>query len=643
MFKLNKKKVNNPNDLPLEAPLKERFERISKSKCTDQSTLKDHGRFAFALLTEKPVYQPGERVQITLYPYHKWSKKPLDSLEDKLALNSFLVEVKDANDGKVATLSRKASESKNVCSYEFEMGDSFKGGFYKLEAQYKGSLVDSTKFFVTSVRDRRNAVTLDVNKDALTADDEVIGKVSLKMLTKGDGFFQKGAPGERLNYTVRVMDQGFRELEVLKKTLVEGSGMFSFFTPSLLSGLTSIIIVVEIFVEGEKLETSRQLSVKTLKDLFIRFVPDGGKYSLGFTNTVYFACFAGEDEKVTMALNNGCVFERDPGGLGMEEQVVSGVTSNEDGRGKFILKIRKNKEYVFIAKQGSKSKKFLVLGEKDFLSNSEDKMGVVNMTLNKKVFKWGETVLVQVQKAGSVMAKDFQLVLLDKLKVQTERLLKVEKEEAQISLNLTDISLENGGVFTLQLYKSGNTTEAIQETLIYVEPKERLRVDVSFDKTRYAPQDEVQLEVSIGSQTEGMVAISVSDETPFLEIEKRNYPVSLCSKVFLEKELHFKAKEWVNSVKYIDSFFENNPGVSQNHNAELDLECLLGVQDWRLFFLTEVKIKEYAKDPKKGLGSALRHLLGLSPETIEKILTPPPPAPRIQDMFFGGLAMARGN
>jgi hypothetical protein len=121
------------------------------------------------------------------------------------------------------------------------------------------------------------------------------------------------------------------------------------------------------------------------------------------------------------------------------------------------------------------------------------------------------------------------------------------------------------------------------------------------------------------------VGIVVSDETPYLEIEKRNYPVSLCSKVFLEKELHFKSNEWVNSVKYLDAFFENNPKKEINENAVNDLECLLGVQDWRLFFLTESKVKEFAKNPKKDLGSALRHLLGLSPEKIHSIVKPPSP------------------
>jgi hypothetical protein len=400
--------------------------------------------------------------------------------------------------------------------------------------------------------------------------------------------------------------------------------MFSFHTPASLNGISDIIILVEIFVEGQKLEVTRQISVKSLKDMHIRFVPDGGKYSLGFDNDVYFACFAGEKEKVSMSLNHGVVIERDPGGLGMEEQVVSGISSNEDGRGKFTMKIQKKKEYVLVAKEGAKSKKFLILGEKDFLSNSDEKMSMVNMKLNKKVLQWGEKLNIKIEKSKIVIEKDFRVVVLDKLRLYSEVLVSMDKAtSSEVELDFSKMDLENGGALTVQLYKAVQTAEAVQESLIYLEPKEKLGIQLSFDKERYAPKDDVELNVDISGESEGFVGIVVSDETPYLEIEKRNYPVSLCSKVFLEKELHFKSNEWVNSVKYLDAFFENNPKKEVNENAVNDLECLLGVQDWRLFFLTKSKIKEFAKNPKKDLGSALRHLLGLSPEKINSILKPP--------------------
>jgi hypothetical protein len=310
----------------------------------------------------------------------------------------------------------------------------------------------------------------------------------------------------------------------------------------------------------------------------------------------------------------------------MEEQVVSGISSNEDGRGKFTMKIQKKKEYVLVAKEGAKSKKFLILGEKDFLSNSDEKMSMVNMKLNKKVLQWGDKLNIKIEKSEIVMEKDFRVVVLDKLRLCSEVLVSMDKAtSSEVELDFSKMDLENGGALTVQLYKAGQTAEAVQESLIYLEPKEKLGIKLSFDKERYAPKDEVELNVDISGESEGFVGIVVSDETPYLEIEKRNYPVSLCSKVFLEKELHFKSNEWVNSVKYLDAFFENNPKKEVNENAVNDLECLLGVQDWRLFFLTESKVKEFAKSPKKDLGSALRHLLGLSPEKIHSIVKPPSP------------------
>ena len=325
----------NPNDLRLESDLQSRFKKISQIESTDTIYQKNIHRSAFALITEKPVYQPGESVQICLFAYDKWTKRPLLAEPDRFKLPNLKLEIKDANDGKVALLPGKLDESVGVVSYCFKTDASIKGGFYKVEVRHSDDLMDKTKFFITSVRERRNAVTLDVNKDALVPNDEVITKVTLNMLTKTDEFFDEGAPGETLDYTAKIMDQNFNELERLSRQLTSGQDIFSFHTPPNLDGISDVIILVEATVEGERLEATRQISVKTLKDMFVRFVPSGGKYVAGFENEIYFACFARAEEKVAMAMNHGVVLERDPGGLGMEEEVASRISSNEDGRGKF--------------------------------------------------------------------------------------------------------------------------------------------------------------------------------------------------------------------------------------------------------------------------------------------------------------------
>lgn len=276
-----------------------------------------------------------------------------------------------------------------------------------------------------------------------------------------------------------------------------------------------------------------------------------------------------------------------------------------------------------MAKQGHKSKKFLILGEKEFLYNSDDKMGLVLMSAAKRILKWGEGFRVEVKKSQSVKTNEFRLAVLDKTRVVYEESFKLRDKKALREIDFGDLDLINGGVLTVQLYKSKNTTEALQEMLIYVEPKQKLGIELEFDQKRYAPKDQVNLGVTVDGNKQALVGVVVSDETAYLEIEKRNHPVSFCSKVFLEKELHFKSGEWVNSVKYIDDFFENSEKTSRNQNAKEDLEYLLGVQDWRLFFLTEQKIREFIKAPKQNREDSMKHLLGLSKESINSLLNPP--------------------
>jgi hypothetical protein len=613
--------------------IKETFSKMNGDKA-DQ---KDKGRIAFSLISEKPVYQPGESVEMSVFIYDKSTKKPVSSNLKAFNNSLLVVEIKDANDGKVAKLTGKVDESVGVISYSYQTLENFKGGFYKIEATYQSVLVDKTKFFVTSVREKRNAVTLDVNKDALTANDEVIGKVSLRMLTKGEEFFEKGAPGESLNYSVKIMDQNFNEMENLKKKLTQGTGMFSFHTPRELKQITDIIILVEITVEGETLEVSRQVSVKTLNDLHIRFVSGNGKYVVGLKNEIYFACFAGENEKVSMAMNQGKVIERFQGGMGTEEEVVSNISSNEDGRGKFLVKLKKNKEYIFEVKEGLKTKKFLIWGKQneESLSQVSDTM----MSLSKKVLKWEENFEVTLKKRKKESEKTYKVIVMDKLDLKLITTFKMNDKEMTKEINMKKAKLSNGGVYTVQLYHEGNAGEALQESLIYVEPRNKLDIELSFNQQKYAPKDNVEFEVKIKGDQEGLVGIVVSDETPYLEIEKRNYPVSLCSKVFLEKELYFKSKEWVNSCKYVDSFFENNPKKDTNPEAEADLEYLLGIQDWRLFFLTEKNVKEFVSSKKKTLNDSLTYLLGYSSEAIKEIYFPPPKRTK----KFKGRGMRRAN
>jgi hypothetical protein len=131
--------------------------------------------------------------------YDEQSKKPNELMSERINPDSLKAGIKDANDENVATLSDIHDSSFGVPLYSFTMSINFKESFYKVENIYTSNLVLSTTIFVMSLCERRNVVILDVNENALTMDDEVIGKVTLNMLTKEDECFLKEAFREKLN------------------------------------------------------------------------------------------------------------------------------------------------------------------------------------------------------------------------------------------------------------------------------------------------------------------------------------------------------------------------------------------------------------------------------------------------------------
>ena len=634
-------KLDDPSSKTLEISITDRMGKLF----SDTNSVADNFKCGFSIITEKPVYSPGEKICVTVIVSDKMSKKTLsrNQMDTTTQASLLKIEIKDANDGKVSDLAKQLDTESGVIYSEFQTKESFKGGFYSVEIRSGTHLLDKTKFYVTSIRERRNAVIIDLNKDTLSSNDQVVGKVTLKMLTKSDEFFQKGAPGESLNYTVTVCNQDMEALESFKRTLSEGEGIFQYYTPEDLNEVSAIVFLIDVWVEGEKLECSRQLAISSLEDMHLKIVPSSGKFVVGFENEICFGCFSGSEQKVEMALNYGEVIEMDINGEGMESLILKGVSSDETGRGNFKILLKKKKIYQLVVKEGPITRRFNILTKKDLEVDYEHKMAQVLLEGNNRVYSADQSICLSVKKQKHLVSGEFRIVLMDKVTPLFEKELVFEKgeQELKVEIEVEKVNFSVGGVLSAQLYKSSNTSVIIQEYLIYIIPKENLKLGVTFDQDRYKPGDTVNFEIT-NEDSNAIIGVVVSDETSFLEVERRRLPVSLCSKVFLEKELQFKGGEFTDSSQYIDWFFENNQDVVEqllgvdksgsfgNNLADIiqqkkdKLGGLLGIQDWRLFFLEEERLGKFVKNPGTGpLVHSLKNLLPISVERLKNKLFPP--------------------
>ena len=393
-------------------------------------------------------------------------------------------------------------------------------------------------------------------------------------------------------------------------------------------------------MEGQDLLASRQLQVTSLKEMHIRFSPEGGRYVVGLNNKIYFSSFSKNDEKVPSEVSWARVLVSDLEGKSQTyETVLKNVSSDEEGRGVFEMVLLKDKQYFLEVQQSGLSRRFPLYGKQDLEEKYEEKFSKVQLSVEKRVFKYGETIKGVVRKNKKILANKFDLFLLNKLQVISEEKLKIEKNKksCEFTIDTTELDSKQGGVFTLQLYRNMVFQTPVQEVLIYIEPEKRLDIGVNFDKEKYCPKGKVNFKLNI--EGPGVVAISVSDETAFLEVERRRRPASFATKTFLEKEVYSPAKELACADKYIDWFFQNEEKIARgcletcerDRTAKLTLlqnkgrgtlERLLAVQDWRKDFLSHSKLKKFKDLKDSDEGTALEYLVPVQKAAIKNFFTP---------------------
>ena len=274
----------------------------------------------FAIDTEKPVYKPGEIVRATILFYDRYTRKPISLKEAQLT--SPTLTLLDANRKSLTKLelaphidqatskgsfpSFKIDNSQISSVVEFKLADDFAGGFYTWEftsenLKYK----ERTNFFVSAYQNVKEAVILDFNKDTLLPGDDVMAKVTLKLL----GNESIGGDSGQLEFTYRVVDDTGNELESNTKKMTDRMGYIVYQTPDELGEVRSLDILVNLEYNGKTLTAVKKLMITDIESVRVDFMPGGGKYSIHMENEVYFQAYADVDRTVPIEVENGTVIK----------------------------------------------------------------------------------------------------------------------------------------------------------------------------------------------------------------------------------------------------------------------------------------------------------------------------------------------
>ena len=570
----------------------------------------------YALSTDKAVYRPGETVSVQIYFYNKYDKSPDSRLKDVLRSNPKVI-LRDGRDQQVASVKQFFSDGP-VLTCELKVASDQPGGFYRLEfSNTLLGLVQRQSVYILSFGSPNEVLTIDTNKDVVTGGDQIIAQVALRLLKR------EPRDGELANLQIglRAVDSSGKQLASASvRTDATGSGIATLRLPASLENARKVTILAQTDFAGRRVSASKDLKRVSLDQLVIQFRPGTGKWMLGAANRVYFRAFASRTKKAVFVVERAHVVVR-KAGTKKDRRLKKLVSSEDNGMGRFSLRVRKGFEYYLRVAQDGDQRDFLIVSGNAFKSKA---FSNVQIKLNKHVLRQNSVLQVSVRRAKRIAVKSMWLVIQDKTKVLHESEITFKNRAGKKRLPVSKLGLPNGGVVTVQLFRKRSFGTPDQEVLVYLHPRKRLPIRAELDKTVYTPGNQVRVTVAQAKQDKRVLwGIIVSDENASLQLEKKRHPPSLITKVFLENEVYFDSKEFLGAYKYIDWFFENGlprPSGEQLRQSNRQLDVLLGNQGWRALFLAGDKIRKIARSNdalgKKGHYEYLlaRKLADLRPE-----------------------------
>ncbi|CAI2360674.1 unnamed protein product [Moneuplotes crassus] len=340
---------------------------------------------------------------------------------------------------------------------------------------------------------------------------------------------------------------------------------------------------------GEQVSTKMDILTITQQDtVLIEFTVQGGPFVFRTCQKVYFEAFSDDSRSEHVDIMNANIYKVPKDGEN-EKVVVSLVSSKYHGRGDFELFAEQDTVY-YLNYRGVHH----MLDPDKFNQNFKYQSSKQSRRLKNSCKLCARQCCIlryQLPKCCTKPNCRSHSVNIKKNVLLHTQKVSVNKSELKIRVPVSKLGLPNGGVISVNIYEPQHPAEnsvllenfpylIVAEALAFVVPSQTLQVKVQTDKELYSTGDEVNYTVTVYNSTTGeqvsddvYIDLSVTDLTPFLEIESKRQPPSLVSSVYLQKEVNItKEYEFLNTNEILGE-------------AKEKLELLIGTQKWRLFKL----------------------------------------------------------
>lgn len=478
------------------------------------------------LMTDKPLYQPGETI---------WLRADLrvtGTLKGQsTGANLSLVSPRGA-----VVAQKRVMASDGVAQNDFALAPDLEGGEYTIQLAADDGTVDTKKIIVNTYEAPRLQKTVELTRKAYGAGDSVAAAIEIKRAT-GEPF-----GNHELTGVVTVDDVEVARVPI--KTDADGKAMAKFQLPGAIARGDGLFTVMAD--DGGVVESIQKRIPIVMKTLSLSLFPEGGDLVAGVPSRVYFMAKTplGKPADIT-----GRVVD-DRG------QEVAKLTSIHDGMGKFELTPQADRTYhVEIARPVGITQTFDVPAAKD-----------------------GGCVLRAVDGAklrvAATCSTDRQLLVEAVLREQRLADGAVDVEAGKPALIELPVPADAQGAVRVTLFNA--KSEPLAERLVYHGRGRDLKITIEADKKQYSPRDGVKLHVHTtdpsGKPVKASVGVAVVDDTVLSFADDKS--AKILAHLYLEPELGATAQDPIEEPNF---YFGDKP------EAQAAMDALLATRGYRRF------------------------------------------------------------
>lgn len=497
-------------------------------------------RYLTHVSTDKPIYRGGEKVYVRGVILEAHDRTPLKSNQNLAAQ----ITIKGPKGDIVAQGMTNTQDSTLGFSWPVPSGQA--GGEYTAEVSYPwtGQPAAKRKFEIRAYRAPRLKTQIEFVREGYGPGDEVSASVKVE---RAEGGFPAGA-----KVMVRARVDGVQVYQAPAEVDSLGLCSAKFELPKAIQrGEGTLSFAIE---DGGVVETAAKTIPILLQTVDLTMYPEGGELVAGLPNRVYLAALTPAQNPADIA---GEI-------LDSQGKTVTQFRTEHEGRGRFQFTPQADEKYTLKISEPAGIKTTYPLpaikAEGAILSSLE----------NTTEAEEGVELMVAGTEAGQV-----RITLSQREKEIASKTIRLgTRKPARIQLDPKDAE----GVLIATLWD--RTGKPLAERLVFRKPAQSLNVSITPDRERYTPGGKAQLNIKTtdadGKPVSAVVGLTVTDDSVLEMIEKREQAPRLPVMVFLENQVQDLADAHV----YLDS---------ENPEAPLAVDLLLGTQGWRRFAFVNAK------------------------------------------------------